>query len=139
MLSLGHVRFLFKRSIHTLIARGEVQNFKKCKFQATIVRIDSAADVKPALVEIANCPRVAKATHPHIAAWRSEDGAIAGFTDCGEVGAGRRLLTLLENKNCENTLVSVTRWYGGAKLGPSRFRAINSVAKEILSQYPTIQ
>jgi putative IMPACT (imprinted ancient) family translation regulator len=29
-------------------------------------------------------------------------------------------------------LVVVTRWYGGVKLGPDRFRVINNVAREAL-------
>ena len=57
-----------------------------------------------------------------------------GCFDCGEAGAGQRLLTLLERSNAINVLVIVTRWYGGTPLGPARFRHICSTAKESLKR-----
>ena len=119
--------------IHSLVSRGDIRRFKKCKFQAALVRIESLSDVEPALKEVAACRKVLKSSHKHIAAWRVKNGDVGGFTDCGESGAGRRLLSLLESRKDENTLIAVTRWYGGSHLGPSRFRAISSVAKELLS------
>lgn len=50
--------------------------------------------------------------------------------DDGETAAGGRLLHLLQLMDAWNVLVVVTRWYGGVKLGPDRFRLINSVARE---------
>ena len=122
--------------IHTLVSRGDIRRFKKCKFQAALVRIDTLSDVEPALNEVAACRKVLKSSHKHIAAWRIND--VGGFTDCGESGAGRRLLSLLESRKDENTLIAVTRWYGGSHLGPSRFRAISSVAKELLSEQESL-
>lgn len=57
-----------------------------------------------------------------------------GCFDCGEAGAGQRLLTLLERSNAINVLVIVTRWYGGTPLGPARFRHICSTAAESLKK-----
>lgn len=57
-----------------------------------------------------------------------------GCFDCGEAGAGQRLLTLLERSNAINVLVIVTRWYGGTPLGPARFRHICSTAAESLKR-----
>jgi putative IMPACT (imprinted ancient) family translation regulator len=125
-----------QKLIHTLVGRGERVNFKKCQFQAALMRIDSLDDVESALSEVIACRKVAKSTHPHIAAWRVS-GDVGGFTDCGESGAGRRLLALLESRKDENTLIAVTRWYGGSHLGSSRFRAISSVAKDLLSEHTT--
>ncbi|KAH3902725.1 uncharacterized protein SCDLUD_000311 [Saccharomycodes ludwigii] len=51
-----------------------------------------------------------------------------GSSDCGESGAGQRLLTLLERSHLVNVLVIVTRWYGGTPLGSARFRHITSIA-----------
>ncbi len=33
---------------------------------------------------------------------------------------------------CVDVLVVVSRWYGGVKMGPARFRAILGVAREAL-------
>ena len=44
-------------------------------------------------------------------------------------GAGSRLLHLLNMMNVNNTLVVVTRWYGGIHLGGDRWKHINNVAR----------
>jgi len=54
--------------------------------------------------------------------------------DDGETGASDQLLFLLQRAQVLNTLVVVTRWYGGVKLGPDRFRIITNVAKELLQE-----
>ena len=54
------------------------------------------------------------------------------FDDDGENAAGGRLLTLLQTMDVWDVLVVVSRWYGGVKLGPDRFRIINSLAREAL-------
>ena len=36
--------------------------------------------------------------------------------------------------SCNNTLLVVTRWYGGIHLGPDRFKHINSVARDLIEQ-----
>lgn len=57
-----------------------------------------------------------------------------GSADCGEAGAGQRLLTLLERTNVVNVLLIVTRWHGGIPLGSARFRHISFVAMESLKR-----
>ena len=52
--------------------------------------------------------------------------------DDGETAAGGRLLHLMQLMDVWNVVVVVTRWYGGVKLGPERFRCINAVAREAL-------
>jgi len=52
--------------------------------------------------------------------------------DDGETAAGSRMAHLLELVDVWNVLVVVSRWYGGIKLGPDRFRIINQVAREAL-------
>lgn len=95
------------------------------------MKIETTNDVAAAIAHVTADKRVKKATHPAMFAWRLADGQ-SGFDDCGEAGAGRRLLQLLERKDSTNTLVAITRWYGGKHLGPSRFRAIANCAKEVL-------
>ena len=41
---------------------------------------------------------------------------------------------LLSIVDAENVLVVVTRWYGGTKLGPDRFKHINNAARSILEK-----
>ena len=151
--------FHVRRHAHTLIARGDIQSVRKCRFQATLIAIDSTDDVAAALATVRSEKRVSKASHPHIAAWRAPAAAAAaasssavaandhhpnpvtsaplltcGFDDGGESGAGQRLAQLLEARNDIGVLVAVTRWYGGTPLGSARFRAITSAAKTLLKQ-----
>ncbi|KAI1614742.1 ribosomal protein S5 domain 2-type protein [Exophiala viscosa] len=83
--------------------------------------------------------KVAGATH-NITAWRiqaknAQTGTSTTIQDCdddGETAAGGRLLHLMQLMDVWNVIVVVTRWYGGVKLGPDRFRLINTVAREAL-------
>lgn len=107
---------------------------------------------------------VEKASHPYMYAWRTGEvtqsdtqvqknmkhsgkkhkkvdnnpsgikGIQQGCFDCGESGAGQRLLTLLERANVFNVLIIVTRWYGGTALGSARFRHISSTAVQSLKR-----
>jgi hypothetical protein len=62
-------------------------------------------------------------------------GAEIVIQDCdddGETAAGGRLLHLMQLTDVWNVLVVVSRWYGGVKLGPDRFRLINQVGRDAL-------
>lgn len=85
---------------------------------------------------LATNKRVATATH-NIKAWRIKDqksnaGLVQDYDDDGESAAGGRMLHLMQLMDVYG-LVVVTRWYGGVKLGPDRFRVINNVAREALT------
>ncbi|KIX99500.1 uncharacterized protein Z520_05076 [Fonsecaea multimorphosa CBS 102226] len=88
---------------------------------------------------LASNKKVASATH-NISAWRIQSpnaatGAVITVQDSdddGETAAGGRLLHLMQLMDVWNCMVVVTRWYGGVKLGPDRFRLINQVARESL-------
>ena len=54
--------------------------------------------------------------------------------DDGETHAGGRMLHLLEILCCVDTLVVVSRWYGGVQLGPDRFKHINNASRMVLEQ-----
>ena len=56
------------------------------------------------------------------------------YDDDGEDAAGSRLLHLLQILNVKDTIVVVTRWYGGVKLGPARFTHINNAARVLLEK-----
>lgn len=84
--------------------------------------------------------KIARATH-NIYAWRITqliDNKEFNQHDCecdGEFGAGPKLLRLLEQMKISNTIVIVTRWYGGRHLGPDRFRHINNLAREVINNF----
>ncbi len=42
------------------------------------------------------------------------------------------MLGLMQAMDVWNVLVVVSRWYGGVKLGPDRFRIIGALAREVL-------
>ncbi|KAM7190698.1 Ribosomal protein S5 domain 2-type fold [Naviculisporaceae sp. PSN 640] len=76
--------------------------------------------------------RVRAATH-NITAWRIRGPNGTSFQDCdddGETAAGGRLLHLMQLMDLWDTMVIVTRWYGGQKLGPRRFALINAAARD---------
>ncbi|KAJ1914827.1 hypothetical protein H4219_004615 [Mycoemilia scoparia] len=85
--------------------------------------------------------KIAKATH-NVVAYRIELPQTKGHNegsvisqDCdddGETAAGSRLLHLLQLLEVKNVMVVVSRWYGGVKLGPDRFKHINNAARQAL-------
>lgn len=81
---------------------------------------------------LATDKRVRTATH-NITAWRIRGPNGTSFQDCdddGETAAGGRLLHLMQLMDLWDTMVVVTRWYGGQKLGPRRFALINTAARD---------
>ncbi|EXJ93598.1 hypothetical protein A1O1_01990 [Capronia coronata CBS 617.96] len=117
----------------------------KSTFVARACPVSSLAEAMDSISHLmATNKKVATATH-NITAWRIQVTSSKGNTtattttttiqDCdddGESAAGGRLLHLMQLMDVWNVLVVVTRWYGGVKLGPDRFRCINSVAREVL-------
>lgn len=55
--------------------------------------------------------------------------------DDGETGAGAKMAQVLDLMKCENILVVVSRWYGGIKLGPDRFRHICNITRDMVNEY----
>ncbi|KAK8100693.1 impact protein-like protein [Apiospora kogelbergensis] len=54
--------------------------------------------------------------------------------DDGEGGSGDFMLKIMRETNTLDTLVVMTRWYGGTMLGPDRWRIIRQCLKEALSE-----
>ncbi|MCJ1315928.1 eIF2 kinase Gcn2p negative regulator [Xylographa vitiligo] len=116
---------------------------KKSVFIARACTVASPAEASAYISQLlARDKKLAKATH-NITAYRihstpnSPLGKELVYQDCddnGETAAGGRLLHLLQVMDVWNVLVMVSRWYGGVKLGPDRFRIISAVAREVLVQ-----
>eukprot|EP00834_Sanchytrium_tribonematis_P008011 NODE_832_length_3620_cov_0.696677.p3 type:complete len:233 gc:universal NODE_832_length_3620_cov_0.696677:750-52(-) len=71
------------------------------------------------------------ATH-HILAYNV--GKFYDYDDDGEDGAGHRLLFMLRQNKLTNIAVVVSRWFGGIKLGPARFKIITNIARDLLKK-----
>lgn len=108
---------------------------KKSVFIARSAPVSSVDEAKSYLAHLlATDKKVAKATH-NITAWRIQGKNGVQFQDCdddGEDAAGGRLLHLLELMNVWNVMIVVSRWYGGVKLGPDRFRLINQCGRDCI-------
>lgn len=116
---------------------------KKSIFVARACSVSSPAQAAAYVSDLlASDKKLAKATH-NITAYRirSQPKSTADndrelvFQDCdddGETAAGGRLLHLLQVTDVWGVLVVVSRWYGGVKLGPDRFRVISEVARVAL-------
>lgn len=114
---------------------------KKSIFLARACAVDSPEQAHAYVTHLlATDKRAANATH-NISVYRIRSCAVSGsaaeikYQDCdddGETAAGGRLLHLMQLMEVWGVLVVVTRWYGGVKLGPDRFRIINAVAREAL-------
>lgn len=97
---------------------------------AAVTSPDQAAQYVQHL--LASDKRVRSATH-NITAWRIRGPNGTSFQDCdddGETAAGGRLLHLMQLMDLWDSMVVVTRWYGGQKLGPRRFALINAAARD---------
>ena len=109
---------------------------QKSTFQAHVAHVRSRADVANVLAQLHADSRIARATHNMYAYRIVQTGAeggpasiVADNDDDGEDAAGSRLAHLLELMAADNLLVVVSRWFGGVLMGPSRFKAINEVAR----------
>ncbi|KAI0105241.1 hypothetical protein GGR51DRAFT_560453 [Nemania sp. FL0031] len=54
--------------------------------------------------------------------------------DDGESGCGSFLLKTMQEMNAVDTLVVMTRWYGGIMLGPDRWRIMRNCLRDALSE-----
>jgi hypothetical protein len=108
---------------------------KKSIFVARSAPVRSVDEAKSYLAHLlATDKKVAKATH-NITAWRIRGDNGVQYQDCdddGEDAAGGRLLHLLDLMNAWDVMVVVSRWYGGVKLGPDRFRLINQCGRDAI-------
>ncbi|MCJ1245575.1 eIF2 kinase Gcn2p negative regulator [Trapelia coarctata] len=116
---------------------------KKSIFVARACSVSSPAQAAAYIsILLATDKKLAKATH-NISAYRirNQSSETPGhnrelvYQDCdddGETAAGGRLLHLLQVTDVWGVLVVVSRWFGGVKLGPDRFRVISEVAREAL-------
>lgn len=118
---------------HNMWIVGNPITHNKSKFVARAVKIFSLHEARSALKTLKVSDELRAATH-NISACRVAVGAstLEEANDNGEPPAARRILQIMKQMDTVNTMVVVSRWYGGKKLGPDRFKVIDQCAKDIL-------
>ena len=85
------------------------------------------------LKSLKRAKKFAKATHNTWAVILSDEGPVKN--DDGEAGAGAVILKMLEREGLTDTVVVVTRWYGGVHLGGDRFAHVVTCTREFLAAW----
>lgn len=119
------------------IFHGEPVTDRKSVFQAHAARVLSVADVEAVMAQLLGSSRkMASATHNTLAyrILQKEGMLVQDADDDGEKGAGKGILYVLQRLGVVNVLCVVSRWFGGTKLGPVRFRHINRVAGTVVEE-----
>jgi putative IMPACT (imprinted ancient) family translation regulator len=100
------------------------------KYSVSIGRVTGKDEIKMFLAKLKSDKKYAKATHNSWATRISHEGTIfEGKNDDGEAGAGMVILRILQKENLTNTIVCVTRWFGGTKLMGDRFKHVQDATK----------
>jgi len=100
------------------------------KYSVSGGKISCQADIKKFLTQLKQNKAYAKATHNTYAARISKDGQIwETRNDDGETSAGDVILRIMRKENVVNTVIVVTRWFGGVKLMADRFKHVQDATK----------
>ncbi len=100
------------------------------RYAVSVGRAQNREDINRFLVIVKSDKKFAKATHNSWAARLRHEGAIYETKqDDGETGAGLVILRELQRVNAVDTVVCVTRWFGGVKLMSDRFRHVQDAAR----------
>ncbi|KAE9031491.1 hypothetical protein PF004_g48 [Phytophthora fragariae] len=118
--------------IAPLIVHGTAIVDRKSTFIAHACPVKCVEDVRSFLALLLDDRKIERAIHNMLAYRIIGDFTVKDNDEDGEHGAGSKLSNLLELLKAENVAVVVTRWYGGIKLGPDRFKHINASARQVL-------
>ncbi|KAL4095245.1 hypothetical protein PRIC1_008622 [Phytophthora ramorum] len=105
---------------------------RKSTFVAHACPVKCVEDVRSFLSLLLDDRKIERAIHNMLAYRIIGEFTVKDNDEDGEHGAGSKLSNLLELLKAENVAVVVTRWYGGIKLGPDRFKHINGCARQVL-------
>lgn len=110
---------------------------KMSTFVARSIAVSSPSQARAALQKLLSSNKDIREADHNITAWRvrgDSGGLIEEANDDGESGAGRHILQVMQSSDVVDTLLVVTRWYGGIMLGPDRWRIMSQVSRDALSQ-----
>ena len=120
--------------IAPLIVHGTAIVDRKSTFIAHACPVKCVEDVRSFLALMLDDHKIERAIHNMLAYRIIGECTVKDNDEDGEHGAGSKLSNLLELLKAENVAVMVTRWYGGIKLGPDRFKHINTCARLVLEE-----
>ena len=107
------------------------------KYSVTGGVVKNREDIKKLLKKVKANKKYARATHHTWAARVSDGSQVFDLkNDDGETGAGMVILRMLQRENYLNTVIVVTRWYGGIKLGGDRFRHVQEAVRWWMRECP---
>ncbi len=107
---------------------------RRSVYSVSLGYVESRENIKKFLKKTKKLKNHHKATHHTWAVRIARDGAIyESKNDGGETGAGQVILRILQKKNMVNTIVCVTRWYGGIKLEADRFKHVQDATLYIIN------
>ncbi len=95
-------------------------------YSVSVGRVEDRESIKKFIHKIRNYnKKFQKASHHSYAARVSKDGVVYETkSDDGETGAGNVILRIIQKKKFTNTIVCVTRWFGGVKLQADRYKHV---------------
>jgi putative IMPACT (imprinted ancient) family translation regulator len=105
-------------------------------FIGHVATVKNSTDIPGVLATLLKDRSIAQATHN---AYAYRIGRIGSnnlkevVRDDGEHGAGTTILKALQLNNVSNTIVVVSRFYGGKHMGPKRFDCFRDCANEALN------
>lgn len=105
-------------------------------YSVSVGKVESREDIKNFIKKVKNySKKFSKATHHSYAVRISKYGVFYETkSDDRETGAGNVILNIIKKKNFTNTIVCVTRWFGGVKLEGDRFKHIQDATVLVLEK-----
>jgi putative IMPACT (imprinted ancient) family translation regulator len=100
------------------------------RYAASAGPVTSREEIDRFLATLRTRRKFDKATHHSWAAVLTKGGPLKG--DDGEAGAGAVILKMLEREGLTDTIVVVTRWYGGVHLGGDRYAHVVTCTRAAL-------
>ena len=125
-----------KRILSCRLTEGKTVTKMRNKFTAYVASVYSITDVTDCYKQLVY--RFPDASHI-MCAYRILDPDLAHMQDAvdhGEIGAGRRMIDMMNEKEFNNKAVFVIRIHSGMNIGPTRFKIINEVAESALNAIP---
>ena len=118
------------------IVKGKIRLLDNSRFQAFCADVKSLSEINQVAEKIRSSEEGKLCTHLMLAyRLSSTHGNITeSCVDDGELGAGAKLLRVLQDNKLSDVVVLVARWYGGRHLHAKRFEIIREEAHKILSQ-----
>ena len=109
-------------------------------YSVSVGKVLSREDANKFLKKVKSNKKYRKATHNTYALRIAKEGKIyESKSDDGEAGAGNVILRVLQKKDFVNTIVCVTRWFGGTKLYADRFKHVQDATLYALEKVEEFQ